>query len=213
MPFLYPYIGSYFHYIDESITVKNTSIFATIFTIMEAILMCASIVIYSRIGFRKTFYLIIAAQFTFNIVASWCTNFYLFCLAFSFSNAFASGGFMYVSMYCVWQYFPPEKKGLMSGIVASSYAIFPVITANIAFYLVNPENIQTEGDLFPQHVASRVPTFVRTLGFFYLVCGVAGCALIMDPLEQEIRSSIQKMDVEPVLDHIDARAIGREGST
>ena len=102
MPFLYPYIGSYFHYIDESITVKNTSIFATIFTIMEAILMCASIVIYSRIGFRKTFYLIIAAQFSFNIIASWCTNFYLFCLMFSFSNAFASGGFMYVSMYCVW---------------------------------------------------------------------------------------------------------------
>lgn len=193
VPYLYPYIGSYYHHKDSSITVSSTGLLASIFTVSEGLLMSVTIVLYSHWGLKKTYLLILTIQLVGNILASWTSNFYVFSVLFSVANAFPSGGFMYVSLYCVWRYFSPKAKGLLSGIVMSSLALFPVVTSNIAFHIINPDNSSTQGgkngDIFPPEVASRFPGFIRSLAYFYFVVGIIGCALILEPLAKEIETT------------------------
>lgn len=194
VPYLYPYIGSYFHYKDPSINVTSTGLLASIFTLSEGILMSVTIVMYSRWGLQKTYLFILFVQLFGNLLASWTNNFYVFSLLFSVANAFPSGGFMYVSLYCVWRYFSPKSKGILSGIVMSSLALFPVITSNIAFRIINPENNSTKGekaDIFPWEVAARFPGFIRSLAYFYFVVGIIGCALILEPLAKDNETTEQ----------------------
>jgi MFS family permease len=185
MPFIYPYISSYFKQWDPTVSSTSNSKLATFLCVFEAFFMCLAMVLYSHIGIRTTYLLIIANQLGFNLIASACTSLPLFCLFFSLGNCFATGGFMYLSLYCLWRYFEPKHRGLLSGLVMSSYAIYPMVSSTISFCIVNPENVAPhEGtDYFPEEVAERFPHFVRMLAVFYCVTGILGLAIIVEPFE------------------------------
>jgi hypothetical protein len=63
----------------------------------------------------------------------------------------------------------------------------------LAFYLINPKNLQQElvmvdgkeGHFFPVEVAENVPKFLRWFGVACFLMGVTGVLLIFDPIEDE----------------------------
>ena len=109
---------------------------------------------------------------------------------------------MVLPLYCVWRYFPPSHRGLISGTILSAYALAPFGTSMIALMIVNPENKAPVKDgefsYFQEDVFRNVPRFLRIFGTFCFVLGITGILLILEPLDEPENESEGSGEIQPV---------------
>lgn len=186
LPFLYPYIGQYFNGLDHNVEKSSGPLIATIYAMTEALFICVSMFSHSKFGIKKTCLAVLGIQFILNILASFCTNFGLFALLFGIGNSMASGASLYISMYCVWRYFPEKLKHQLTGVISASYVIFCLISINLAFIILGPADQGMQADM-----VAHMPTYIRILAFCYLATGMIGLFIAYDPIGQFIRDKHQ----------------------
>ena len=87
-------------------------------------------------------------------------------------------------LICAWEWFP-KKKGLITGIMVSSYGFSSFIFSLTSTELVNPDDLRPtiydkENDVsyFDKTVANRVPTMLRILSLIWIVLVITGIVLI-----------------------------------
>ena len=87
-------------------------------------------------------------------------------------------------LICAWEWFP-EKKGLITGIMVSSYGFSSFIFSIISTKLVNPDDSRPtvydkENDVsyFDKSIANQVPSMLRTMSLIWIILVVVGIVLI-----------------------------------
>lgn len=70
-------------------------------------------------------------------LSSFVTNFWLFLAFYGAMSGIGCGTGYIVPLICCWDYFP-DKKGMMTGIMAGSYGIGSLIFTQIATRYANP---------------------------------------------------------------------------
>ena len=200
LSYLYPYFSSYFHSKDESVTPKSMILLPAVWLFVQVITGPLAIKIYNMFGFRITFFIFLCWFYIGQLVSSLITNFYLFAVVYGFFGGGAQGALIILPLYCCWRFFPENKKGLVSGIVLSAYALAPIGTSIIALWIVNPNNESPikSGNFkyFGEEVYKNVPKFFRIFGTFCFCLGGCGILLIMDPLQKEKEMSDSEFEIE-----------------
>ena len=119
-----------------------------------------------------------------NLGSAWigfkvCSSFACFRFWWAFVACLGSGLLMSATMVIVWEWFE-ARKGLGTGIYFCGFTTGAVICQNIAFKLVNPNDIGVahSGDFFPEDVALNVPHTINVLFIVWVVFGIIGIVLL-----------------------------------
>ena len=108
-------------------------------------------------------------------------------MIYIFSYAFGNGLAYLTPVRNAWLWFP-DKAGLCSGIILSGFGLSELIFNNIAFELVNPDNLSADADgKFPDSVNERVPRMIQILAAIYLVMTlIAVTCIFQGPLPDQV---------------------------
>ena len=72
-----------------------------------------------------------------------------------------------------WLWFP-KSPGLVSGIVIGGFALSALIFDNLARYLINPENLETDDPNYEQVIRENFVYMLRFLWFCFLYLAIIG---------------------------------------
>ena len=183
LPYLYPYICSYYHYLDPTVTAASIPIISSMFAINESIAFNAGIILYSYTSFRTVFITLGLLQFGGLLLASCSPYFYLFSFFFSFIAV--TGGYQYICIYCAWRYFEDTHKPFINSFMLTAISFFPLASSNIAYFIINPQNVPFDSNtqLFPKEISDRLPFFLRVMGTVFFSMILIGMFLIRDPIQ------------------------------
>lgn len=150
LPNIYQYIGSYYHHLDNSITIRHTSFLAMFYSFCQAFLMVITILMHGKLGVRNTFFLINLFMFILIYASSYCKNLYWFSVLFSIGGSWTTGGYIYTGIKCLYSYFRKKnQKAIAGGVTISGQALISILTTNFALYYINPHNEPAEnGEYF-----------------------------------------------------------------
>ena len=82
-----------------------------------------------------------------------------------------------------WKYFP-EKKGLISGIIFSSFGLSSFIFTSLGDYLINPKDSQKIDGYYSEEVSERFLMYVKVFIICIIVMGTLSCILCF-PFKEE----------------------------
>ena len=105
------------------------------------------------------------------IIVYFTLQYYLLIIAYIIYGLGLSSTYFQTLRNC-WKYFP-SKKNLISGIVFSSFGLSSFVFTSIADAIINPENIQKEGNYYSKEIAYR---FLDYLKVFII------CSMILGPI-------------------------------
>ena len=91
-----------------------------------------------------------------------------------------------------WKYFP-NKKGLISGIIFSSFGLSSFIFTSIADLIINKDSISPEKDYYPREISMKFLDYIK----FYLICIIsmgAVSSILCFPYEEEINKIEKDID-------------------
>ena len=74
-------------------------------------------------------------------LSSYAPNFYIFCVLYGAIPPFCVGLLYLLPIHCGWAYFP-KKKGMVTGIIVSSFAFANTAFGIISTWIVNPDNLK-----------------------------------------------------------------------
>lgn len=178
------YIISYFHSMDEELTVKNTNLILTLSLSPMLLTPIFSIQLAEKIGFKN---LIRFTTLLFSIsviISSYQSNFYTFIFFYGFLCTWAVGFSLNPIIYIIWSFYP-NQKGKITGILFGMFSITPTIMVPIISAYLNPENHRAEkinGNVyFSENVYENVPNMIFYLGVFYLAWSFVGASLFHEP--------------------------------
>ncbi len=182
------YVCSYY----AGITSDETSIIFPTTTIVGNIVVLLSLPIRQIIGYRAMLILATFLTFAFIFASTFCENFWIFFVCFGIGYG-GSTGFLYLNLlYNAYKYFP-TRRGLIGGILMGVYGVSSLISNYILLYSMNPDNTKalknpdTNEYYFPNDIASRLPTALRNLSYYFL-----GVMIIGNFLQFEFKDEIVK---------------------
>ena len=111
---------------------------------------------------------IISAYIAFHL----CDSFGWFRFWYAFVSCLGSGLILSATLVIVWEWFE-KRKGLGTGIYFCGFTTGAVITQNIAFKMINPDNVGAE-DFFPSKVSDNVPNAINFLFIIWIIFGSFG---------------------------------------
>lgn len=132
-------------------------------------------------------------------VCSYTQSYGLFIFMYAVVIGFGFGVLYMVALRNAWQFFP-SKKGMLSGIIMSSYSVGAILWVLITKQIANPNNLKPDvnqivGDKVEHYfgadsiVVANVPLMLQTLGYCYLVMIALAVLLInkrvMPTIEQK----------------------------
>lgn len=101
-----------------------------------------SVILFKYLGFKGSFAIYIAIYCLGKYLATQIDNYWIFVAVYPLLGGAAMGGCIILPLYCGWRYFPLDYKTKVSGILISAYAVAPIFTAEIAKYIINPDDIE-----------------------------------------------------------------------
>jgi len=102
------------------------------------------------------------------LTSAYMTNFWLFLFFYAAVSTLGLGISYLIPMISCWDYFP-ERKGLITGIMVSSYGLSSFVNNALSTLTVNPNNEKTyhvgpnDISFFHEDVAMRVPYMLKVL--------------------------------------------------
>ena len=199
LSFLYPYIVSYYRSYNDNISYRDIPLLPTVWLMTQVVTGPLSIYLYNKIGYRYTFFIYVCTFYTGQLVSIYITNFYTYVMVYGVLCGSAQGGLVILPLYCCWRYFPPSYKSIISGIILSAYAISPLFTSIIVLKIINPLDIppvkyaNDTYSYFTADVYNNYPRFLFVFGTICFVTGIIGILLILDPIDDDIDSSMREM--------------------
>lgn len=192
---LSPYIASYFHSIDSSITIADFVIVNSIACAFESGL---SVLVAYAIRLAHPFYVscigaLISAMILF--ASSYITNPHLFCWVFGLAMGSFSASIFFPCLWIVWNQIP-ENKARLSGFALIGYSLGPMIFGFIFTMIVNPddyqaENVESDGNedqkMFGHDVTNRVPKAIRLLCLCLLTSYIIGITFLKRKWKVDIK--------------------------
>ena len=159
------YVSSYF-YFHQGITKVNVA-----FSVMIAAQGVCTIFgpfLLKRLG--PTYWLCVGSSISLigTFIASFMTNFYLYCIFYSAWFGIGVGCCYLVPVTCAWQYFP-NYKGLVTGIIVGGFGFGSFIFSFLSTAIINPNNEKPDlridgGRIFTQqHIIDKTPYMLRFL--------------------------------------------------
>jgi MFS transporter, OFA family, oxalate/formate antiporter len=107
--------------------------------------------------------------------SSFTTNLAPYLSLYTLLNGLGSGILYFLPLVCGWEYFP-ERKGLITGIVLSSYGFGSFIFGIVSTMLCNPDSLDPTIEdseqgitYFGPEVSNRVPYMIRSLVYIWAV--------------------------------------------
>lgn len=113
-------------------------------------------------------------------LASFAKTLKMFIL--SYSVLFGTGvGIAYQMPFITGGRWFPASKGMVTGAIISGMGAAALIFNIIATKIINPDNLDAVGGIFPAEVYARFSGLLRTLSVIYLVVAVTGALLQNNP--------------------------------
>jgi MFS family permease len=177
-----PYIGSYYHHLDNSVYVSDFVIVSLISYISEtSFTMLACYLIRCMTPFWIL--TIGVAITTIGIFgSSYILNPYLFICVFSLCIGALSSSIYLPSLWILWNEYP-QHKARTSGIILAGYSFGPVPFSILFTMIVNPydypaETVKKDGQedeqAFGEFVSYRVPMTIRWMAFVIAIGCLVG---------------------------------------
>lgn len=122
---------------------------------------------------------LLAAGSVINLLCTWvafnlCDSFGWFRFWYAFAACLGSGVVLSATLVIVYEWFE-KRQGLGVGIYFCGFTTGAVITQNIAFKIVNPDNINVNsGGFFPANVSDNLPKTINYLFIVYIIFGLIG---------------------------------------
>lgn len=108
-------------------------------------------------------------------------------------------GFMhYQAIKNCWEFFP-KKRGLVSGIYNCSFGASSFILTLFADYVINPNNISAEHEIFPSEVSKNVPKFIYKIILIFSILTVISVLLIFEKKKDTQEEKVEKETISQVL--------------
>jgi hypothetical protein len=163
---IYPYIASYFYYIDPQVRVSDLMMEAPISYIAEALMGvgCGYFV-----AFLNPYWIIVIVVFSNSIIlflSSFINNAYQFAWVYGIGIGAISGGIFFPGIWILWNHISSHKP-LITGIILFAYSVGATPFGLLFTLLTNPDNESgiiigdSHEKIFSQEVANRVPTTIR----------------------------------------------------
>ncbi|OMJ86122.1 hypothetical protein SteCoe_12397 [Stentor coeruleus] len=183
---LSPYIASYFHNMDNSLTIADFVIVNSISCVFESTL---GILVAYLIRFWHPFNvscLGVSISIAILFISSYIKNPYLFCWIFGLGIGSCSATIFLPCIWIVWNQIP-NNKARTGGIGLVGYNLGPMIFGLIFTMIVNPydyqaKDIESDKDenqkIFGPEVANKVPMAIRWLAFCLLISYTIGIILL-----------------------------------
>lgn len=83
------------------------------------------------------------------------------------------------------RYFP-ERKGLVTGIIASGFGFSSVLLNIVIYKIINPNNIKIENGFYPKEVYQNVKEYIFFCLILFTCFGIVG-SLLTFPFKEEVR--------------------------
>ena len=195
-----PYIVSYYHSYNPSISLADISIiqlFGSIIQVNNFYLLSYLIKKYRKIYLLITGLLIGTVSMFF---CSYIADPYIFIFAFGAVTGILACYLVYCSVWIGWELLPANDKGFAAGLGLSGFSMSPFIYGFVFTLIINPNNdrpTETEEDgdfkekLFGKDVYESFPMTIRYLSIILLVVGLVGAFFLNKKSEkQEEKASI-----------------------
>ena len=195
---LIPYLESYLYYEKSNIQQKDllfiTPIAVSISNILPII-----------VGFLDNFYgtkfllfigmmLLVISQM---IVYNYTTNYNFLVLAYILFGICNSLTYLPNLKNC-WKYFP-KKKGLVTGLVLSSFGLSAFIFTAIGDYIINPTSkTKNSNNIYSIEIANKYPTFIKFYLYSICIFGTLATILVFTYIDENSEKKVKEIDVKSI---------------
>lgn len=180
---LSPYITSYLHSYDSSVTNSAVYLASPCGLIGDLIGVFCAPYLKRAIGVKLTLLLGVCLLAGGLFICSVATNLWVLVLGYGLTFGFGTGTVTLCGIWPCWTYYQ-ASKGKVTGIICAGISLGTTAYNLLFTYLLNPTNSPAYTDpvsndcLFPEEVYSKVPSSFRLVALYVLLIGcIAICML------------------------------------
>ena len=180
-----PYYHSYLYYKHdnkEKISAMQLYFVVSVGTFINLCFPSFTGILEQKLGIRVLTIITIISLYISHLIIYFSIEYYLLIISYIIFG-FGSSCNYYQPVKNCWKYFP-EKKDLMTGIIFSFFGLGSFVYTSIADEMINPDNIEKEGNYYSKKIAFRFLSFTKFEIFSIIILGALSIILCF-PYEEE----------------------------
>ena len=180
-----PYYHSYLYYKHddkEKISAMQLYFVVSVGTFINLCFPSFTGILEQKLGIRVLTIITIISLYISHLIIYFSIEYYLLIISYIIFG-FGSSCNYYQPVKNCWKYFP-EKKDLMTGIIFSFFGLGSFVYTSIADEMINPDNIEKEGNYYSKKIAFRFLSFTKFEIFSIVILGAISIILCF-PYEEE----------------------------